>query len=102
MTTQEWNHDFARCLGVYLSGVTLGELDVRGRPVRDDDFVVLFNAHHDTIEFSLPDYGADGWLVLVDTDRDDGLLPDGTFQPRRNYAVAGRSLVLLQRLPQPG
>jgi hypothetical protein len=38
-------------------------------------------------------------LVLVDTDRDDGLLPDGTFQPRRNYAVAGRSLVLLQRLP---
>ncbi len=102
MTAHEWSHDFARCLGIYLSGTALGELDERGRPVRDDDFLVLFNAHHDTIDFTLPDYHAAGWLALVDTDRDDGLLPDGTFQPCGRYAVAGRSLVLLQRLAQPG
>ncbi len=98
MTDQEWNHDFARCLGVYLSGSALDEIDARGQPVRDDTFLLLFNAHHDTIEFTLPDYNAAGWLVLVDTDRDEGLLPDGMFQPRGAYGVAARSLVLLQRV----
>ena len=102
MTSEEWHHDFARCLGVYLSGTALGELDARGRPVSDDDFLVIFNAHHDTIDFNLPDYGEAGWLALVDTERDGGLLPDGTFQPRGVYAIAGRALALLQRLPQPG
>jgi isoamylase len=102
MTTQEWSHDFARCLGVYLSGIALNELDERGRPVRDDDFLVLFNAHHDTIDFNLPEYQAAGWLTLFDTARDDGLVADGILQPRHVYSVAGRSLVLLQRLARPG
>ena len=45
MTEQEWNNDFARCLGVYLAGDCLGETDGRRREVTDDDFIVLFNAH---------------------------------------------------------
>ncbi|MEO8506643.1 MAG: glycogen debranching protein GlgX [Betaproteobacteria bacterium] len=97
MTTDEWNHDFARGLGVYLAGSALDEVDARGHAVRDENFLLLFNAHHDTLEFHLPDYGAAAWRVLVDTDRDDGLLSDGTFLPRGTYAVAGRSLVLLQQ-----
>ncbi len=102
MTSEEWNHGHARGLGVYLAGDALDEIDGRGQPVRDDNFLLLFNAHHDTIEFRLPDYDAAGWLVLVDTDRDDGLLPDGTFQPHGVYTVAGRSLALLQRVQRSG
>ena len=98
MTDDEWSHDFARCLGAYLAGDAFGEVDARGHPANDDDFLVLFNAHHDGIDFNLPDYGSAGWLVLVDTNRDDGLLPDGTFQPHGVYRIAGRSLALLQRL----
>ncbi len=98
MTDQEWNHDFARCLGVYLSGSALDEVDARGQPVRDDNFLLLFNAHHDPIEFTLPDYAAAGWMVLVDTDRDGGLLPDGTFPPHGLYSVAARSFVLMQQV----
>jgi isoamylase len=98
MTSEEWNHDFARGLGVYLSGSALREIDRRGRPVRDDSFLLLFNAHHDALEFHLPAYGAAGWLVLVDTDRERGLLPDGTFQPHGTYTVAARSLVMLQQV----
>jgi glycogen operon protein len=98
MTPDEWDHDFARCLGVYLSGDALDEIDPRGRPVRDDSFLVLFNAHHDVIEFRLPDQGATGWRVVIDTDHDEGLQPDGTFEPLSVYAVTARSLVLLQRI----
>src|SRR5438876_11306220 len=54
MTTEEWDKDFARCLGVYLAGAALGETDARGNPVGDGDFVVLFNAHHEPLPFRLP------------------------------------------------
>ena len=98
MTQQEWDHDFARCLGVYLGGDALEEVDARGRRVVDDTFVVLFNAHHDRIPFQLPAAGAAGWLVLVDTTFEGGLVPDGTYQPQGTYELAGRSFVLLQKI----
>jgi glycogen operon protein len=97
MTEQEWEHDFARCLGVVLGGDALAEIDERGRPVVDTSFLVLFNAHHDRIPFTLPATPAGEWLVLVDTARDDGLVADGTLAPQAVYELEGRSLALLER-----
>ena len=34
MTAEEWDDDFARCLGVYLAGDALAETDARGEPRR--------------------------------------------------------------------
>jgi glycogen operon protein len=98
MTEQEWNNGFARCLGVYLAGDRLGETDARGRELTDDDFIVLFNAHDGPIPFTLPAFDGQGWLVLLDTARDDGLAPDGTFRGDNAYSLEPRSLVLLQKV----
>jgi glycogen operon protein len=98
MTEQEWNNDFARSLGVYLAGDRVGETDARGRPVIDDDFIVLFNAHDGPIPFTLPAFDSWGWLVLFDTARDEGLSPEGTYRGDNAYPVEGRSLVLLQKV----
>ncbi len=100
MTEEEWANTFARCLGVYLSGEALGKRRARTRVV-DDSFLLLFNAHHDGIPFKLPDLGAGGWLVLVDTAFGNGLLPEGTYQPNGTYKLAGRSLALLQQVRPP-
>ena len=54
MTDEEWNQSFARCLGVFLHGGGLTERDERGRPVQDDDLLLLLNAHHDEVPFTLP------------------------------------------------
>ncbi len=97
MTPGEWQHDFARCLGMFLAGDALDEVDARGGPLHDDDFLIIFNAHHDTIDFRIPAADAPGWHVVVDTSRDDGLLADGTVQPSERYAIAGRALALLER-----
>ncbi len=97
MTEQEWNHDFARCLGVYLSGNRLDEVDGRGRPVTDEDFLVLFNAHDGVIDFTLPGASEHEWTLLVDTARDDGLLPDGVYRGRSVYPLDARSLVLMEK-----
>ena len=103
MTTEEWSQDFARCLGVYLAGSALAEIDARGQRVVDDDFVVLFNAHHDSVPFRLPTktlapHGDGRWQTIVDTARDDGLAPDGIFDAESTYPLEGRSLVLLMRV----
>ncbi len=102
MTNEEWSQDFARCLGVYLAGSALTETDARGQRVIDDDFVVLFNAHHDSVPFRLPAdslaaHGSGQWYAILDTARDDGLAPDGMFDPESVYPLEGRSLVLLTR-----
>jgi glycogen operon protein len=98
MTEQEWTNGFARCLGVYLSGDLLGETDSRGVPVTDDDFIVLFNAHDGAIPFTLPKRDGWGWIVLVDTARNDGLVAEGTYQSASVYPLEARSLVLLQKV----
>ncbi|HSD00700.1 MAG TPA: glycogen debranching protein GlgX [Casimicrobiaceae bacterium] len=98
MTDEEWNHDFARCLGVYLAGDRLDETDARGHPVVDEDFIVLFNAHDGPISFTLPPFDGFGWIVLVDTARDGGVMPEGTFLSEPAYALEGRSLVLLEKV----
>ena len=66
--------------------------------MRDDSFLLLFNAHHEPISFRLPAYGTGRWLALVDTAREDGLARDGEFAAGVTYPVEGRSLVLLQRI----
>jgi glycogen operon protein len=95
MTAQEWDHEFARSLGVYLAGAALGETDGRRRPVTDDSFLLLLNAHHEEIAFSLPGYDDGRWSVLVDTAYECGLARGGILEAGTQYLVGGRSLALL-------
>jgi glycogen operon protein len=96
MAEQEWEHDFARCLGVYLGGDALDEIDERGRAVVDDSFVVLFNAHHDPIPFVLPAMGLGAWQKLFDTADAGDAEPSDVHQAGASYSLTGRSLVLFK------
>ncbi len=99
MTPEEWEKDFARSLGMWLNGERLPETDERGRPVHDASFLVLFNAHHDVIEFQLPDPGPGGaWRGEVDTSTETGDVPADRASPRGTYPLQGRSLVVLRQL----
>ncbi|WP_333839358.1 glycogen debranching protein GlgX [Pelomicrobium sp.] len=98
MTDEEWNQHHARCLGVYLAGEGLTETDERGRPITDNNFLVLFNAHHEEIPFTLPQLaGGPRWLVVLDTAYEEGLAWDGMYMAGSAYPLQGRSLALLQQ-----
>jgi glycogen operon protein len=97
MTDEEWDQHFARCLGVYLSGEGLTETDRRGRPLVDDHFLILFNAHHEPIPFTLPAIGHDGWHAVLDTDTDAGFVAGATREPGSAYPLQGRSVAVLQQ-----
>jgi glycogen operon protein len=99
MTPEEWQKDFARCLGMWLNGEKLPESDPRGRPLHDASFLVLFNAHHGVIDFKLRDPGAGGaWHTEVDTSFEAGEPSPERVAPRGSYPLQGRSLVVLRQV----
>jgi glycogen operon protein len=81
---------------MYLAGAALGEDDQQGRPIQDDDFILLINSHHEDIPFLLSAGSDSGrWSVLVDT---NSISPNGhSFQDGDNFQLAARSLALLIR-----
>ena len=96
MTDEEWRQSDARCLGLYLQGDATNEDDDRGRPVIDDDFVLLLNSHHEAIPFLLPRLGdPDAWQVVLDTARANG---DALHQGAEQFPLQARSLTLLTRV----
>jgi len=101
MTDQEWETDYARCLGVKLAGGDLREVDHQGLPAFDEDFLFLFNAHHEDLPFTLPD-GGDAWHALLDTVNEDGLAGAAMYAPGRPYPLCARSFALLTRRVLPG
>ena len=68
MTDADWHGGYARSLAVFLNGEAITERGTRGEPIRDNHFLLLFNAHSDAVQFVLPGADhADGWHVVVDT-----------------------------------
>jgi glycogen operon protein len=98
MTSEEWERQYARSLGVYLSGAGLAEVDRYGRPERDDDFLVLFNAHHDDIGFVLPPLAGEPWSALIDTALEPARPDPRPLAAGETYTLRGRSLALLARM----
>jgi isoamylase len=96
MTQSEWDMPFTRCVGVYLAGAAIQRVDGRGRPVRDDNFLVLFNAHHEAIPFMLPEFhSGSGWLSVLDTASDAKPFEVRSFTAKSQYSLQGRSIAVL-------
>src|SRR5262249_13046626 len=96
MTDQEWNQQFARSLGVLLSGDAVDEVDERGQRIRDENFAILMNGHHEEIRFGLPARTPNaGWVVLVDTSCQISQHANRFYSAGDSYPLLARSLVLL-------
>jgi isoamylase len=96
MTDEEWTNDFARCLGVSLSGRAADEVDERGQPIHDDNFLLLMNAHHEEIPFVVPEApSGSGWFAILDTSCQTTRNPDAYYAAASKYSLQARSLALL-------
>ncbi len=108
MTDADWHAGYSRSLAVFLNGEAITEPGTRGKTVRDNNFLLLFNAHSDAVRFVLPGADhADGWQVVVDTaalpnrpgTRTGGrpaVLPSATA-----HDVTGRSVMVLRAADDP-
>ncbi|MCB7138094.1 glycogen debranching protein GlgX [Cellulosimicrobium marinum] len=98
MDQADWDAAYARSVMVFLNGDAIPETDRRGEPIVDDSFLLLLNAHHDVLEFTVPaaQYG-ESWSVVLDT---DGTTQTGDeLRPGDVVPVTGRSTIVLTRPP---
>ncbi|HEX6349984.1 MAG TPA: glycogen debranching enzyme, partial [Candidatus Dormibacteraeota bacterium] len=95
MTMDDWTNGFAKSLAVFLNGDLIASPDQRGQHVVDDSFFLMFNAHHEPLEFVLPrgEFGA-RWIRILDTVES---LPR-FYRAGQKVPVADRSLCLLRRV----
>ena len=114
MTDQDWESGEAAVLTVFLNGDGILESDPRGQRVVDDTFLLIFNAHHEDVEVTLPGEGfPHRWATVLDTTAGEVVV--GTSRTTQTWntpplpdslddrvggdvlAVTSRSMVLLQR-----
>ncbi|NUW36664.1 glycogen debranching protein GlgX [Nonomuraea sp. SMC257] len=97
MIDADWNVGYAKSLAVFLNGDAITEPDRRGRPIRDDSFLLLFNAHHEPIRFTIPkDYG-EMWQTEIDTAMPISL-DIRICRAGESVDVPGRSVRVLRRV----
>ena len=98
MTDEDWQQGFAKSLMVFLNGEALHDTDHEGRPLRDAAFLLLFNAHHEPIDFTLPPASfGESWSIVIDTAMETGER-EGRFTAASPLAVEGRSVIVLSPL----
>ena len=102
MDDEDWRVGFAKSLGVFLNGAAIPKLDERGERAVDDSFYLMFNAHHEPLEFVLPEAKwGQRWSTVLDTNetenpvREDQPGPDVRAGDR--LQVQAWSAVLLRR-----
>lgn len=96
MSDEAWNAGFVKCLGVRLAGDLIGENDERGEPIIGDTTLMLLNAHHEAIAFTLPTTRKEHhWERLFDTASNEPPETKYVAEGGSSYNLQGRSLVLL-------
>ncbi|MGW0806404.1 glycogen debranching protein GlgX [Nonomuraea sp. NPDC002799] len=104
MTAGDWHISYAKSLMVYVNGDAITEPGPRGERIADDSFLLLINAHHENMPFTLPgeELGS-GWLPVLDTNDDtvEDAFGDERWQPGDVVAVTARSLQVLRK-PRKG
>jgi isoamylase len=98
MTQRDWRRGDARSIGVFLNGDEIHAETPKGDPVVDHSFLLLFNAHHESIEFKLPTkrFGT-RWKLELST-AEPALEPGARSYPARAALVVGsRSVVVFRR-----
>jgi isoamylase len=100
MEDDDWQAGFAKSLGLFLNGDAIAGRDTRGERVVDDSFYLLFNGHHERLDFKLPaaDWGA-RWAEAVNTAIGSVLAEsEVTYVAGSTVQMIGRSLVVLRRV----
>ncbi len=99
MSDEDWDAGFARSVMVFLNGRAITTVDTRGERVVDDSFLLLLNASHEDLAFTLPsdEYG-EGWHVVLDTAGPLAADEAPAVKPGSDVDVEGRSMLVLQRI----
>jgi isoamylase len=96
MTEADWQDPETRTVQMFLAGRGIDDVDDDGRPLVDDNLLLVINAADSTLEVALPELGSvrEPWEILVDTSEDGkrGRLP----RELNRLQMVARSTALLR------
>lgn len=100
MDMDDWQNTHAFSMMIYLNGSDIPEVDWYGNRMVDNDFILIFNAHHEPIMFTLPDerYGRK-WQLVVDTHNPNE--PALSYEAGFMITAQSRSFLMLMSAKKP-
>jgi isoamylase len=99
MTEENWGEGFAKSIGVFLNGEAIPSPNARGERIQDDSFYLIFNAHHESLAFILPESNwGQKWKRVLATQEFNFSDDDKEFGAGEQIEVQARSMVVFQRI----
>ncbi len=97
MTKSDWESGH-RTVGMFLNGEEIASPDEKGERILDESFLLLFNAHHEDVSFTLPNrrFG-ERWSLVLNTMEPEAEPNTLEVDALDEIVVGSRSLVLLRR-----
>jgi isoamylase len=99
MGDDDWDAGATRSVGIFLNGDAITDRDRRGQRVTDDSFLLLFNAHGDPVDWTLPKQWGQWWELVAETA--DSARDGEVLESSATIGVGGRSVVVLQHRDPP-
>ena len=98
MTDEDWNAGYAKSLVLRLAGDAIAERDQKGRPIVDDTLLVILNAHHTPLAFTLPAHKRGiRWHPVLDTSLSgENEKRVSGFKGGEQYEMEARSIAVLR------
>jgi glycogen operon protein len=94
MTAEQWEDAHGRCLGMMLDGRAQPS-GIR-KPGADATLLLIVNAHHDVVNFVLPEVPeGEYWSCMIDTNRPD-LRDQERLDFGSDFMVTGRSMLMFE------
>lgn len=99
MTDEQWEIGYAKSIGVFLDGNQIPSPGPQGQRIRDESFLLFFNAHYETIEFNIPSRLEEKeWCVVIDTKEPRFVQQEKSYTSSQTVPLTARSLVVLRCL----
>ena len=93
MDEADWGRGDAHALGVFLNGQEIPTHDREGNPIEGASFLMLFNAHHEPLDFTIAAPLGDQWVTVLDTAGGE----DTVHAANDTLSIQARSMRVLRR-----
>ncbi|MDX1919102.1 MAG: glycogen debranching protein GlgX [Candidatus Caenarcaniphilales bacterium] len=93
MKKADWLNPKLKTLGAFFNGNSIEEHDEQGYPILSDSLLMLFNAHHENVTFTLPKISTSSkWRLLLSTSTND--IANFDYETKGFVELEGRSLIV--------
>ncbi|MEJ7824534.1 MAG: glycogen debranching protein GlgX [Solirubrobacteraceae bacterium] len=99
MSQRDWHGTDRNVLGLFLNGHEFPYRGRRGEQIVDDSFLLLINAHHEDLTFTLPARRwGQRWAIELSTAEPDADPGSATYVARSKFEALARSVTVLRRV----